>query len=101
MSRYDDLYYGMDNSLPSERGTIRTGKSSARKKTTEPATENGIISNAVYVKVRETPDPGAKVITVVNAKDKVEILDKDGEYYKIRLSSGDVGYIFSKFFEKE
>lgn len=100
MSRYDDLYYGIDNSLSSERTTKKTGKSSTRKKSTEPATENGIISNAVCVKVRETPDPGAKVTAVANAKEKVEILDADGQYYRIKLSSGDVGYILSKFCEK-
>lgn len=101
MSRYDDLYYGMDNSLDSERTTKKTGKSSTRKKSTEPATENGIISNAICVKVREMPDPGAKVIAVASAKEKVEIQDKNGEYYKVKLPSGDVGYIISKFCEKE
>lgn len=100
MNRYDDLYYGMDDSLASERTIKKTGKSSTRKKSTEPTTENGIISNAVCVKVREMPDPGAKVIAVANAKEKVEILDDDGQYYKVRLSSGDVGYILSKFCEK-
>lgn len=100
MSRYDDLYYGMDDSLASERPVKKTGKSSTRKKSTEPETENGIISNAVCVKVRETPDPEAKVIAVANAKEKVEIQDTDGQYYKVKLSNGDVGYILSKFCEK-
>lgn len=100
MSRYDDLYYGMDNSLPSERAAKKTVRSSTRRKSTEPETENGIIFNAVCVKVREIPDPGAKVIGHANAKEKVEILDKEGQYYKVRLSSGDVGYILSKFCEK-
>lgn len=102
MRGYDDLYYGMDNSLPSERSVRKTGRSSTRKKSTEPETENGIISNAVCVKVREMPDPEANVLGHVNSREKVKILDEKDGYYKIEFGEeGIIGFISSDFCRKE
>ena len=100
MSRYEDMYYGMDNSLGSEREVKKTGKSSTRKKSTEPTTENGVICNAGCVRVRKDPDPKAETLTIVDAQEKVEILEEINGYYKIRRQNGDVGYVLLKFCEK-
>lgn len=99
-----DSYY--DDPFMDEKPTKKTVKSSTRKKSTEPITENGIICNAVCVKVREAPDPSSEAIMVVNAKEKVKILEQVDKYYKVeikRLEEKDpvTGYVLLDFCRKE
>lgn len=99
-----DSYY--DDPFMDEKPTKKTGKSSTRRKSTEPTTENGVICNAVCVKVREAPDPSSKATAVVNAKEKVKILDQLDNYYKIEIKRPSeenpvIGYILLDFCKKE
>lgn len=70
------------------------------------AAENGVLIGD-NVNVRSKPETGASIVANISSGTKVDILEKGHEYtfigpyygtwYKIRLSSGKTGYIFSSF----
>jgi len=70
------------------------------------AAEKGVLSGD-NVNVRSKPETGASIVANISSGTKVDILEKGREYtfigpyygtwYKIQLSSGKNGYIFSSF----
>ena len=50
--------------------------------------------NVVYVRKSATTD--SNILTYVTKDDKVEVIEKDGDWYKIKYN-GTTGYIYSKY----
>jgi hypothetical protein len=44
--------------------------------------------------IRSEPSAKSKIITTLKKGDKVEKLDKSGNWFKIKLASGDTGWVF-------
>ena len=59
------------------------------------ATTKGVVTEEI-VNVRKTPSKEAKIVMYVSINDKVEILEKDGDWYKIKYKNKE-GYVFSDF----
>ena len=59
------------------------------------ATTKGVVTEEI-VNVRQTPSKEAKIVMYVSVNDKVEILEKDGDWYKIKYKNKE-GYVFSDF----
>lgn len=66
-----------------------------------PETKNGIVINSIHVKVRKEPSYESDVMEVLREGDKVTILDKVGDFYKVSTKSNDVAYISSDFVKEE
>lgn len=64
--------------------------------------KTGIASGAKYIHVLDRPRVGAKVVVVMDAGDRGEIIDKVPGFYKIRVVEKDrVGFISSNYFKEE
>ena len=61
------------------------------------ATTKGVVTEEI-VNVRQTPSKEAKIVMYISVNDKVEILEKDGDWYKIKYKNKE-GYAFSDFIE--
>ena len=59
------------------------------------ATTKGVVTEEI-VNVRQTPSKEAKIVMYISVNDKVEILEKDGDWYKIKYKNKE-GYAFSDF----
>lgn len=97
MSRRNRNYEEMINQTykevtsPIQRETQEDGHS-------KPPIRNGEVINSRIVNVRESPSSSAPVIQILDRGDVVKILDKVGEYYKIKIKDdGRIGYIFLDF----
>lgn len=66
--------------------------------TTDSATEprSGKIVHAVFVNVRTQPSTQSESIEVLNIGDKVTILGTEGQFTKVSLKNGIVGYVCSE-----
>lgn len=78
-----------------------TEQSSAEVETTGPETKNGIITNALFVKLRQEPNFNSEVVMVLRKDDVVTIVGKHGDFYKVTTKSNKVGYISSPFVKEE
>lgn len=63
------------------------------------ATTKGIVTEDI-VNVRESASKEAKIVMYISVNDKVEILEKDGEWYKIKYKNKE-GYAYSDFIKVE
>lgn len=93
---YDEL---MNESVKEKKIVIE--KSHAEVETNGPETKNGIVENALHVKVRKDPSYESDVLEVLRKGDKVTILDKSGEFYKVSTSVNKIAYISSDFIKEE
>ena len=59
------------------------------------ATTKGVVTEEI-VNVRQTPSKEAKIVMYISVNDKVEILEKDGDWYKVKYKNKE-GYAFSDF----
>lgn len=85
-----------------DRENKLTDKSPAEMETTGPETKNGTIVNTVHVNVRKEPTLVTNnVIEILRQGDKVKILDKVGDFYKVSTSTNNNGYIFSQYVKEE
>lgn len=75
--------------------------SPAELETTGPETKNGTVVNSLYVNVRKEPSYESDVLEVLRKGDKVIILGKSGEFYKVSTSVNKIAYIFSEFIKEE
>lgn len=77
--------------------------SSAEVKTNGPETKNGIIANGLFVKVRKDPsnESDENVIEVLRKGDKVTILGRVKNFYKVSTSVNKEGYILSLYVKEE
>lgn len=66
-----------------------------------PETKNGIVANSLHVKVRKEPSFEADVLEVLRKGDKVVILGKEGEFYKVSTSVNKLAYISLDFIKEE
>lgn len=76
-------------------------ESPAEVETTGPETINGIIVNALNVKARREPSFDSDVIDVLGRGDKVEVLEKQKFFWKIRTSNDHTAYVSSAFIEED
>lgn len=66
-----------------------------------PETKNGIITNCYHVKVRRDADYKSDVLETLSRGDKVVILGKSGNFYKVSTRLNDVAYISLDFIKEE
>lgn len=64
------------------------------------ANSNGTVNNT-HVNVRSEANTSSKVMGQKNTGDKVSIIAKEGDWYKIQYADGVVGYIFGKYVTEE
>lgn len=69
--------------------------------TVPPTVTNGEIINALNVKVRKTPNPESKVLEVLRKGDKVKVLEKGDDFWKVSTSVNKIAYISSNFIKEE
>lgn len=75
--------------------------SPAELETTGPETKNGTVANSLYVNVRKEPSYESDVLEVLRKGDKVIVLGKSGEFYKVSTSINKIAYISSEFIKEE
>lgn len=61
----------------------------------------GTIANAPFVKVRKSPKPDAISVTYKRKGDRVNLLGRDGNYYKIVANGKSEGYILSDYIQED
>lgn len=66
-----------------------------------PETKNGIVVNSLHVKVRNKPSYDSDVLEVLRKGDKVTILGKSGEFYKVSTRLNKIAYISLNFIKEE
>lgn len=64
-----------------------------------PATRSGTVTKK-YVNVRRYPSKTGEVLGRLQLNDKVKILDKEGEYYKIEYRRYSEAFIAAQFVEE-
>lgn len=72
----------------------------AEVETTGPETKNGIVKDCLHVKVRNRPSYDSDVVEVLRKGDKVKILGKVGDFYRVSTSVNNDAYISSDFIEE-
>lgn len=97
--------YGYDDPMPeikkNEVNDTITEYSPAEVEKTGPETKNGIIVNALFVNVRREPDYESEMVELLRKSDRVEIVGKVGEFYKVNTSVNRGVYISSNFIKEE
>lgn len=78
-----------------------TETSPAEVETHGPKTINGTIINSLFVNVRREPSFESEVIEVLRKGDRVIILGKDGDFYKVSTSINKTAYIYFEFIKEE
>lgn len=107
MSKNDYDYQSRED-LDHDSGPTRNKKriieeteSTGLKDETVPKTVKiGVVCNYNCVNMREEANPNSKVVKTLNRGDRVEILDKIGEYYRIKVKT-EIGYISCTFCKEE
>lgn len=77
-----------------------TEESPAEVEATGPETKNGTVANSLTVKLRRGPSLKHDTLEVLNKGDKVTILDKVDNFYKVSVNNR-IGYILSDFVKEE
>ena len=91
-----------DEVIFDETKKISTESSPAKVETAVPQTvKNGIIINALLVNVRERPSFESRVLEVLKKGDKVKILKKGIDFWKVSTKNHSVAYISSKYVTEE
>lgn len=98
-SSYVDEF--VDENMFQEIEEKTTESSSAEVKKNGPETKNGIVVNSLHVNARKEPSYESDVLELLRKGDKVIILGKEGEFYKISTSKNKIAYISSKFIKEE
>lgn len=73
----------------------------AEVETDGPETKNGIVKDCLHVKVRKEPGYDSDVLEILRAGDKVTILGKVGNFYRVSTSVNRDAYISSEFVGEE
>lgn len=101
-SRREVIYEELTNPAKTGLREKRTAKSPADVETMVPQTiTNGTIDGALNVNVRKEPSMKSDVIEVLRKGDKVRLLAKSGDFYKVSTSVNPVAYISSDFIKEE
>lgn len=94
---YDEV---MNESVKEDK-KINMETSPAEVETDGPETKNGIVENSLHVKVRKEPSYESDVLEVLRKGDKVNILGKSGEFYKVSTKVNKIAYISSDFIKED
>lgn len=62
---------------------------------------NGEIANTLHVKVRREPSFESEVLEVLRKGDKVKVLEKGNDFWKVSTSVNNIAYISSEFIKEE
>lgn len=69
-----------------------------------PETRKGIVSNCLYLPMRKEPSPESetlgKTMGLLRRGDEVEVLERVGDYYKIRVE-GKIVYVVAECIKEE
>lgn len=77
-----------------------TEQSSAEVETIGPETKNGIISNAISVRVRKEPNLESDIIDVLSGGSKVTIISEINDFYKVLFDNKKEGYVYSELIKE-
>ena len=69
--------------------------------TVPPTVTNGEIVNTLHVKVRREPSFESEVLEVLRKGDKVKVLEKENDFWKVSTSVNKIAYISSDFVKEE
>lgn len=69
--------------------------------TVPPTVTNGEIVNTLHVKVRREPSFESEVLEVLRKGDKVKVLEKGNDFWKVSTSVNNIAYISSEFIKEE
>lgn len=83
-----------------------TDSSPAQVETNGPETRNGIIVNALYVKMRKEPTFESEILGILRKGDQVEIYEQTNEFYKVRpksvyVNNSRIVYIDKQYIKEE
>jgi uncharacterized protein YgiM (DUF1202 family) len=67
--------------------------------TSVPSEEGVVATKSAPLNIRANTDPKAKVVGKADKGTKVKILEKTGDWYKIKLKNGTTGYASSQFIQ--
>lgn len=79
--------YVMRKPEPSEESTVTDGESLRKC----------IIENAISVNFRKEASRESEVLRQVNHGDVLELVDRIGEFCKLRMPDGQIGFVVSSF----
>lgn len=66
-----------------------------------PTVRNGEIVNTLQVRVRKEPSFESEVVEVLRKGDKVKILKREGDFWKVSTSMNKIAYISSEFIKED
>lgn len=84
--------------------TIRDESPAKEETAVPPTVRNGVIvtpNNILYVKVRKKPSFDSEPIEVLRKGDKVKLLKKETNFWKVSTSTNKIAYISSEFIKEE
>lgn len=71
--------------------------SPTEKESNGPRTTNGRITNAQKVRIRKRPSLSADVLQIVDEGTIVRILNRDGDFYRIRFNTNELGFVHCNY----
>lgn len=74
--------------------------SPAEEEINGPETKNGIVINALNVKIRKEPSFESDTIGLLRKGDEVTIMEKINDFYNISTKQNIVGYVSSDFIKE-
>lgn len=93
-SKYNKYETTNDETVNSSK---KTQQISADTESHGPETKNGIVINSPFVNMRMGPSLDSRVIGMLRRGDKVEILQKGSEFYKVVDDKQHEGYVASPY----
>lgn len=98
---YEDIYDEVDTKRSKKEIFADEPKAPVEKESNGPITAHGTVCNTELLNIRSQPTFESKVVRTLRRGEKVDIIKKIGEFYKIALDKERVGYISSKFCKEE
>lgn len=96
----EEEFYSEESTLVEEKGTEAV-RPLAEEETMEPITKNGTVCNSDFVRVRKAASGTSEVLATLTRGEKVEILDVEDGFKKIRFYGNEIGYISSNFCKED
>lgn len=100
LDRYKNSYNETEPSIK-EDPTFNEAVSPVYEETMEPKTRKGIIVNSTTVNLRTEPSTNSNIVAILARGDKIQILEQNGEFYKVQTSENKIGFIHSNFCKED
>lgn len=100
LDRYKNSYEETEQPIK-ENPTFNEAVSPVYEETMEPKTRKGMIVNSTTVNLRTEPSMNSDSMVILSRGDKVQILEQNGEFYKVQTSENKTGFVHSIFCKEE